>query len=26
MLAALVLGINMAGDGLRDVFAPEGRS
>jgi peptide/nickel transport system permease protein len=26
MLAALVLGINMTGDGLRDVFAPEGRS
>jgi peptide/nickel transport system permease protein len=26
MLAALVLGINMAGDGLRDVFAPEGRA
>ena len=26
VLAALVLGINMAGDGLRDVFAPEGRA
>jgi peptide/nickel transport system permease protein len=25
-LAALVLGINLAGDGLRDVFAPEGRA
>jgi peptide/nickel transport system permease protein len=25
-LAALVLGINMVGDGLRDVFAPEGRA
>ncbi len=25
-LAALVLGINMVGDGLRDVFAPEGRT
>ncbi|MEZ5844488.1 MAG: ABC transporter permease [Hyphomicrobiaceae bacterium] len=25
-LAALVLGINLVGDGLRDVFAPEGRA
>ena len=25
-LAALVLGINMVGDGLRDVFAPDGRA
>jgi peptide/nickel transport system permease protein len=25
-LAALVLGINIVGDGLRDVFAPEGRA
>jgi peptide/nickel transport system permease protein len=25
-LATLVLGINMVGDGLRDVFAPEGRA
>lgn len=26
VLAALVLGINLVGDGLRDVFAPEGRA
>ena len=25
-LAALVLGVNLVGDGLRDVFAPEGRA
>jgi peptide/nickel transport system permease protein len=25
MLALLVLAINLAGDGLRDIFAPEGR-